>query len=287
MVMDLATAPIRAATSASPTRVLRLAMFVGVAGLVALLAAVGVLVWTFTGVTNEKQQTVSADSAAAPQAIIPDTAEPAPALPAPAQAASLPPGLADLTSPGGAGTAPNAAMPAFTPSGSTPAFTPSGSAPSLELPTVKWPTNDQWLSDVANNVDWSSLFWRSPSGNAATSAIVSAATSTANNAINLVGNSAVDVFEVLLLANLGYYGQPTGNNMIQAPAGALSTLSNIDLPAAPSLDLTKLPPPPPVGLPDMPPPPTLDLTKLPPPPQVGLPKPPKMPSITRMIGLPF
>jgi hypothetical protein len=287
MVMDLA-APIRAVTSAPPARVLRMAMVVGAAGLIALVAAVGVLVWTYTGAKNSNEA-VPADISA--EAIIPKTAEPSPALPAPApppapaQAAGPPPGLEGVTPPGDAGMMQNAPA-AFAPTGSAPnQFSTPG--PSADLPTVKWPTNDNWLPEIANNVDWGRLFWSSPSGGSATNAIIGAATSTANNAVNLIGNSAVDVFNTLLLINSGYYGDRGGSGMLPAPADALSTLAKISLPAPPSLDLTKLPPPPKVGMPRLPPPPSLDLTKLPPPPQVGLPKPPKLPSITKMIGLPF
>jgi hypothetical protein len=287
MVMDLA-APIRAVTSAQPARVLRLAMVVGAAGLIALVAAVGVLVWTYTGAKNPNQ-TVPEDISA--EAVIPRTAEPSPALPAPApspapaQAAGLPPGLEGATPAGDAGMMQNPPA-AFAPTGSAPNQI-STPGPSADLPTVKWPTNDNWLPEIANNVDWGRVFWSSPSGGSATNAIIGAATSTANNAVNLIGNSAVDVFNTLLLINSGYYGDRGGSGLLPAPADALSTLAKISLPALPSLDLTKLPPPPKVGMPQLPPPPSLDLTKLPPPPQVGLPKPPKLPSITKMIGLPF
>jgi hypothetical protein len=305
MVTDLAASPLRAVTSAPPARLLRVAIFIGAAGLVALLAAVGVLVWTYTGVKDSNQQTVRADTAAArPEAVIPHAAAPSPAppAPAPAEAAGLSPGPASPTPSGDAGILQNPAMAAIAPTAPGPVSAP---APSVNLPTVKWPTNDDWLSEIANNVDWPALFWSSPSGRATTGAIISAATSTANNAVNLVGNSAVDVFNTLLLANSGVYGG-RGDNLV--------------LPAAPSLDLTKLPPPPKMGLPELPPPPKVGLPELPPPPKVGLPElppppkvglpelppppkvglpelppppkvelppPPKVPSITKLIGLPF
>jgi hypothetical protein len=285
MVMDLA-APIRAVTAAPPARVLRLAMVVGAAGLIALVAAVGVLVWTYTG-AKDSNQAVPEDISA--EAIIPKTASPAPPAPAPspapAQAAGLPPGLEGATPAGAAGTPQNPTA-ALMPTGPAPRGI-STPGPSADLPTVKWPTNDNWLPEIANNVDWGRVFWSSPSGGSATNAIIGAATSTANNAVNLIGNSAVDVFNTLLLINSGYYGDRGGSGLLPAPADALSTLAKISLPAPPSLDLTKLPTPPKVGTPQLPPPPSLDLTKLPPPPQVGLPKPPKLPSITKMIGLPF
>jgi hypothetical protein len=233
MVMDL-TAPIRAVTSAPPARVLRLAMVVGAAGLIALVAAVGVLVWTYTGAKNSNQQTVPAENSAAPQAIIPDAAEPSPALPAPApspapaQAAGPPPGLEGVTPPGDAGMMQNAPA-AFAPTGSAPNQI-STPGPSADLPTVKWPTNDNWVPEIANNVDWGRVFWSSPSGGSATNAIIGAATSTANNAVNLIGNSAVDVFNTLLLINSGYYGDRGGSGLLPAPADALSTLAKISLP---------------------------------------------------------
>jgi hypothetical protein len=287
MVTDLAASPVRAITSAPPARVLRLAIVIGAAGLVALLSAVGVLVWTYTGVKDSDQQTIPSDISSAREVIVPKTAAPSAAPPAPAppaapaQAAALPPGLGDLTSPGGAAITQNPAA-GFAPTAPRPI---SAAAPSVDLPTIKWPTNNDWATEIARNVDWSRLFWSSPSGNAATGAIIGAATSTANNAINLVGNSAVDVFNTLLLINSGYYDGRGGAGLLQAPVDVLSTLSKISLPAPPSLDLTKLPSP--QGLPQLPPPPNFDPRKLPPPPNLELPKPPKLPSITKMIGLPF
>ena len=63
MVMDL-TEPIPV-IAPPPERVLRLAVLIGGSGVVALLAAVGVLIWTYTGMSKPVSQpeTVTADMA--------------------------------------------------------------------------------------------------------------------------------------------------------------------------------------------------------------------------------
>ena len=115
MVMDL-TEPIPALVL-TPRRLLRLAMFVGASGVAALLVAVGVLVWTYSGLRPDSQeQTVPADMSSKPVAAAPAEAlapEPVPAPvaapPAPAAAPAAGANAEILRNPAMAAIAPTAA----------------------------------------------------------------------------------------------------------------------------------------------------------------------------------
>jgi hypothetical protein len=212
MVMDL-TEPIPA-IAPPPERVLRLAIYVGITGVVALLVAVGVLIWTITGVSEPASQavTVPADivskpAAAAPAAVLVPEPAPAPApasAPAPAAAASAPAANA---------AAPNREI-LQNPTMAAIAPTSPGSVPTVTVPTVAWPNGE------VPNVDWNAVgdlglqnlaagwLWQNSGADATTSAVIGAATSLGNNAVNFVGNNAFNLLNTLILANAGFYGGP-------------------------------------------------------------------------------
>jgi hypothetical protein len=217
--MDL-TEPIPAYApplSPSPERLLRLAIVVGIAGVIALLVAVIVLVWTVTGVSTpvvSQQAPIPADIESKPVPAAPAAAlvpEPAPA-PAPAPAAA--PVAAPAAAPAASAAGPNSeilqnpAMAAIAPTAPAPV---SDSAPTAALPTVTWPSGD------VNGLDWNDLnsnlqnaaasyLWQNSGADATTGAIVGAGTAIGTTALNIVGNNAGNLVNTLILANLGYYG---------------------------------------------------------------------------------
>jgi hypothetical protein len=280
---------------ASPARVMRVAVFVGISGLASLLVAVGVLVWTFTGANRPTSQAdrlaigdVSAPTMEPAKVVVPEPAPapvPTPAAPvAPAPPAAVP---AAAPSPSSVGTnseiLKNPALAAIAPT-AQPSY--SGSGSNAGVPGLSWPNGN------VPNVDWNSvgnslglqngalpaLIWARGGGGAATSAIISAAVSVGNNAFNFVGNNAFDVLNTLILANSGVYG---GGNPATSAVNTLTRLPSVGLPQLPAPPRVGLPAPPKVGLPRLPAPPKIG------PPKIGLPAPPKVPSVTRMIGLPF
>ncbi|MDT5286141.1 MAG: hypothetical protein QOF88_1030, partial [Mycobacterium sp.] len=212
MVMDL-TEPIPAYApplSPSPERLLRLAIIVGIAGVIALLVAVIVLIWTVTGVSApvvSQQAAIPADIESKPVPAAPAAAlvpEPAPA-PAPAPAA------APVAAPAASAAGPNSeilqnpAMAAIAPTAPAPV---SDSAPTAALPTVTWPSGD------VNGLDWNDLnsnlqnaaasyLWQNSGADATTGAIVGAGTAIGTTALNIVGNNAGNLVNTLILANLG------------------------------------------------------------------------------------
>lgn len=306
MVMDL-TEPIPAiapSASLSPERLLKLAIVVGTAGVVALIVAVIVLVWTVTGVSAPvvSQQAAMPDvqskpiPAAPAGALVPDpapapvaeTAAPAPAAPAPAAA----PASAPITT--SAGTAgsnsdilSNPAMAAIAPTAPAPAS--AAAAPTVTLPTVTLPEGD------ANGLNWDDLnsnlqnaaasyLWQNSGADATTGAIVGAGTAIGTTALSIVGNNAGNLVNTLILANLGYYGTPnfTGNlvNSALAAPAALSQIG-VGVPSVPSLGVPSLGVPNSIGIPGTP-----IGTQIGPPqlPQIG---PPQLPSLPRPgIGIP-
>ena len=222
MVMDL-TEPIPAiapSLSPSPERLLKLAIVVGTAGVIALIVAVIVLVWTVTGVSApvvSQQTAMPADveskpiPAAPAAALVPEPA-PAPAetlAPAAAPAPEAAPAAAPAAGPNSEILG-NPAMAAIAPTAPAPA---SDVTPTVALPTVSWPNAD------VNGLDWNDLnsnlqnaaasyLWQNSGADATTGAIVGAGTAIGNTPLSIVGNNAGNLVNTLILANLGYYGRP-------------------------------------------------------------------------------
>ena len=270
MAMDL-TEPIPALVM-TPTRLLRLAMLVAASGVAALLVAVGVLVWTYSGLRpDSQQQTVPADMSSKPVAAAPAEAlAPAPvpapvaAPPAPAPAAAPAAGANAeiLRNPAMAAIAPTAA----TGSSSTPVSSggsgpgiPTVRLPGSSVPTVDWNAAGQSLG--LQNVNLPALLWASGAGGGGgvpTGAIIGSATAIGTS----VGNNAFDLLNTLILANSGFYGgRPTtsipgvglpGPGQVAAALAAVPSVGLPKLPAAPQIGLPKLPPPPKIGVPKLP-----------------------------------
>jgi hypothetical protein len=217
--MDL-TEPIPA-IAPPPESVLRLAVLVGVSGVVALLAAVGVLIWTYTGMSRPASQpeTVTADMASKPIAAAP----------------------AGVLAPNPAPTAPSSV--------SAPA-----SAPTMTVPTVAWPNgevpNVDWNAVGSTlglqNLDWTGLFWANSGADATTSAVIGAATSIGNDAVNFMGNNAFNLLNTLILANSGYYGRgpslpglglPDPQQAVTALAASAAVIPQIGPPQLPGVGI--------------------------------------------------
>ncbi|MDT5190598.1 MAG: hypothetical protein QOI28_2849 [Mycobacterium sp.] len=291
MVMDL-TEPIPAYApplSPSPERLLRLAIIVGIAGVIALLVAVIVLIWTVTGVSApvvSQQAAIPADIESKPVPAAPAAAlvpEPAPA-PAPAPVAA--PAAAPAAAGANSEILQNPAMAAIAPTAPAPV---SDSAPTVALPTVTWPSGD------VNGLDWNDLnsnlqnaaasyLWQNSGADATTGAIVGAGTAIGTTALNIVGNNAGNLVNTLILANLGYYGSPnaTGNlvNTALAVPAAVSQIG-VGVPSVPSLGVPSLGVPTSIGIPGTP-----IGTQIGPPqlPQIGPPQLPSLPGVG--IGIP-
>jgi hypothetical protein len=268
MILDR-TEPIPA-IALPPTRLLRVAMFVGISGVVALLAAVAVLIWTITGVSQPAAQrdTIRADIAALPAVAAPAGALQPAAVPAPA------PAPAPVAEP----LAPPAAVPAANAAGANPgllqnptmaAIAPTAPSSSGSVPTIDWPNatvpNVNW-NDLNSNLQnaAASYLWQNSGADATTGAIIGAATSIGNNAFNFVGNNTFDLITTLILANAGFYG--SNGSGVGVPG--LDQVAALSVPALPQLGLPKLPAPPQIGLPQLPPPPQIGMPKLPPPPKL-------------------
>jgi hypothetical protein len=249
MVMDL-TEPIPAISpslSQSPERLLKLAIIVGTAGVMALIVAVIVLVWTVTGVSApvvSQQASMPADIAvkqpvpAAPAAAL--VPEPAPA---PAPAETLAPAAPAAAPAAGSNSEilGNPAMAAIAPTAPAPA---SDVAPTVNLPTVTLPNGD------LNGLDWNDLnsnlqnaaasyLWQNSGADATTGAIVGAVSGIGNNALGIVGNNAGNLVTTLILANLGYYGSPGGPGTVQRVMAVPAALSQLGV-GVPSLGVPSL-----------------------------------------------
>jgi hypothetical protein len=278
MVTDL-TEPIPALVL-TPRRLLRIAMFVGASGVAALLVAVGVLVWTYSGLTrSDSQQTVPADSSSKPVAAAPAgavTPEPAapvaapPPAPAPAAAPATGANAEILRNPAMAAIAPTAATGSssapVSSSGTGGSAIPTVSLPNSSVPTVDW--NSVGSSLGLQNLNWAGLLFQGSGADATTGAAIGAATAIGNNAINLVANNGISVLNTLILANSGFYGRPTGVPGIGLPGlpdptqavTALATTAAV----LPQIGLPSLPAPPQLGLPGV----GVGLPSLPPPPHL-------------------
>jgi hypothetical protein len=281
MAMDL-TEPIPALVM-TPTRLLRLAMLVAASGVAALLVAVGVLVWTYSGLRpDSQQQTVPADMsskpvAAAPaQALAPESV-PAPvaappAAPAPAAAPATGANAEILRNPAMAAIAPTAARgsssaPVST-SGPGPAI-PTVSSPNGSVPTVDWNSVGSTLG--LQNLNWAGLLFQGSGADATTGAAIGAATAIGNNALSLVANNGVNVLNTLILANSGFYGRGSGLPGVGLPGVGLPGLPDpqqavtalaTSAAVMPQIGLPSLPAPPQIGLPG------IGLPSLPPPPHL-------------------
>jgi hypothetical protein len=280
MVMDL-TEPIPAISPSrwpSPERLLKLAIVVGTAGVIALIVAVIVLVWTVSGVSApvvSQQASMPADIAvkqpvpAAPAAAL--VPEPAPA---PAPAETLAPAAPAAAPAAGSNSEilGNPAMAAIAPTAPAPA---SDVAPTVNLPTVTLPNGD------LNGLDWNDLnsnlqnaaasyLWQNSGADATTGAIVGAVSGIGNNALGIVGNNAGNLVTTLILANLGFYG--TTNPLYGQMGNALSQIG-VGVPSVPSLGVPSLSTS--IGIPGTP-----IGTQIGPPqlPQIG---PPQLPSLPR------
>ncbi len=307
------TEPISTAADEAPTKLMqRPAVMAGAsAGLGAVIAAIVVLVWSFSSGPQSTEKELNPDSAASPAqpaALTP----PEPSSP-PADTGGLPAGLpAGLTDQGQGG------LPAGLPSGllqqgaatGSPltAFTPrpsvlsggGGSSAALPaLPQLPAAPDLQTVMDTAAPYLWPALAPSIVSGDAITGLVGSiggwvtaAGVATANNATTLLSN-------LILAAAVNQGGNPLG--VITQASQGVASLANVpslpglpglptpeqafNLPAQlavnlPALDaLSKLPAPQ-IGLPQMPPPPPIGLPQFPVGmPQIGLPQPPP-------IGLP-
>jgi hypothetical protein len=268
MVMDV-TEPIPALVL-TPRRLLRLAMFVGASGVAALLVAVGVLVWTYAGLTRpDSQATVPADASSKPVAAAP--AEALAPEPAPAPAAGQP--TAPAAAPAGANAEilRNPAMAAIAPTAATGSSSApvSSSSPTSGIPTVRLPGSSvptvDWnaagRSLGLQSVNWPALLWASGAGGGGgvpTGAIIGSATAIGTS----VGNNAFDLLNTLILANSGFYGgRPStsipgvglpGPEQVAAALGAVPSVGLPKLPGAPGIGLPKLPAPPKIGPPRLP-----------------------------------
>jgi hypothetical protein len=298
--MDL-TEPIPAIApsySPSPERLLKLAIVVGTAGVIALIVAVIVLVWTITGVSEpavSRQASTPADVESSPipaapaAALVPDPA------PAPAPAATLAPAAAPApeAAPAAAPAAgsnseilSNPAMAAIAPTAPAPA---SDVTPTVNLPTVTLPNGD------LNGLDWNDLnsnlqnaaasyLWQNSGADATTGALVGVASGIGSTALGIVGNNAGNLVNTLILANLGYYGTPNpGGGILNAALGAPAALSQlgVGVPSLPSVGVPSLGVPNSIGIPGTP-----IGTQIGPPqlPQIG---PPQLPGLPRPgIGIP-
>jgi hypothetical protein len=292
--MDL-TEPIPAiapSVSPSPERLLKLAIVVGTAGVIALIVAVIVLVLTVTGVSGpvvSQQAAMPADESkpipAAPAAAL--VPEPAPA-PAPAATLAPAPEAAPAAAPAAdAGTnseiLSNPAMAAIAPTAPAPA---SDVTPTVNLPTVTLPNGD------ANGLDWDDLnnnlqnaaaqyLWQNSGADATTGALVGVGSGLASTALGVVGNNAGNLVNTLILAQLGYYGTPNpGGGILNAALSAPAAISQLGV-GVPSVGVPSLGVPNSIGIPGTP-----IGTQIGPPqlPQIG---PPQLPSLPRPgIGIP-
>ncbi|MCU1696517.1 MAG: hypothetical protein JWR34_2580 [Mycobacterium sp.] len=288
MVMDQ-TEPIPAISPSlapSPERLLKLAIIVGTAGVMALIVAVIVLVWTVTGVSApvvSQQAAMPADIAvkqpipAAPAAAL--VPEPAPA---PAPAETLAPEAAPAAAPAAGPNSEilgNPAMAAIAPTAPAPA---SDVTPTVNLPTVTLPNGDlnglNW-NDLNSNLQnaAASYLWQNSGADATTGAIVGAVSGIGNNALSIVGNNAGNLVTTLILANLGYYGTPgvggvTGSDFASKVMAAPAALSQLGV-GVPSVGVPSLSTS--IGIPGTP-----IGTQIGPPqlPQIG---PPQLPSLPR------
>ena len=296
------TEPISTAAEESPSRWFqRPAVLAGSsAGLGAVMAAIVVLVWSFSSGPQSVQEKPSSASDPAPAiaAPAPPIESPKPAIPS--GLPGMPGGLTGSGAPGGSGAIDPAAL--FSSSAGTSSGGGSVSAPALpKLPELPKPPNAQQVLDAVapytqQVFGWNGLGGELVSANAITGLIgdiggwvTAAGVATANNTTELLAalivaggipglNAQTASFEALMgiPQALGNLPSPV---QLPNPADALGDVAktlSVSLPALEALgDLPSAQ----FGLPQLPPPPPIGMPKLPPPPPIGLPKPPP-------IGLP-
>jgi hypothetical protein len=306
-VTDAVTEPLSTIADEAPTKWMqRPAVMAGAsAGLGAVVAAIVVLVWSFSSGPQSVQEQSAPESAKAPvpaQPIaLPTTEAPAPADALPGGLPAGIPGLTDQAQgqgglPAGVpagllqqGAATGSPLAAFTP---RPSVISGGGGSSAALPALPQLPAAPDLQTVLDTVTPYVLPALGPSivsgdaiaglvgnvGGWATAAVVA----TANNTTTLLGN--------LIMAS-AYAGRSPLDTLVQASQGVASLTSLPGLPTpgqafnlsglealsklpAPQIGLPQLPPPPPIGLPQFP----IGM------PQIGLPQPP--PIGLPQIGLP-
>ena len=312
------TEPISTVADEAPTKWMqRPAVMAGAsAGLGAVVAAIVVLVWSFSSGPQSVEKELKPDSAASPATAQPAALTPPEPPAPPADAGGLPAGLpAGLTEQGGlpAGlptglTQQNAAtanpLAAFTPRPSVVSGGGGSSAALPALPQLPAAPDLQTVLDTTAPYLLPALAPSMVSGDAiagllgniggwATAAVVATANNTTTLLGNLImasayaGNSPLDTLVqasqgVASLANLpGLPGLPTPEQALGLPtqlAVSLPALDALSKLPAPQIGLPQLPPPPPIGLPQFP----IGMPQLPPPPPIGMPQLPPPPS----IGLP-
>jgi hypothetical protein len=297
----------------------RTPMLIASAALGAVLAAIVVLVWSYSSgpqSTNFEQSDVASPSepASPPAELLPDPAEsglpglsdglPAGLIPGGATGDTNPMDMASMfksasTSSGGAAVGPAYSLPA------PPAFPPPPEMATVMEALAPF-AGSALLPEIVSADAIAGIF--TAAGGWATAAGVA----TANNATVLLSNlilanaingggqypflggipntNPLDVLAsafqgVTSLGNLPAVGLPP----LPAPDQALSGLSSALAVSVPALDqLGKLSfpqfPAPPIGMPQLPPPPPIGMPQLPPPPPIGLPPPPPLGLLT--LGLP-
>ena len=249
MVMDL-TEPIPALVM-TPTRLLRLAMLVAASGVAALLVAVGVLVWTYSGLQagfaaadRTRRHVVEArcgrtgGSACTRARSRPGGG--ARRLPLPPQ---HPPPVPMRRSCGTRPWPPSPRPPRLgrprppcRPRVPVPGI-PTVRLPGSSVPTVDWNAAGQSLG--LQNLNVPALLWASGAGGGGgvpTGAIIGSATAIGTS----VGNNAFDLLNTLILANSGFYG---GRPTTSIPGVGLPGPGQVAaaLAAVPSVGLPKLP----------------------------------------------
>ena len=268
MAMDL-TEPIPALVL-TPTRLLRLALFVAASGVAALLVAVGVLVWTYSGLRpDSQQQTVPADMSSKPVAAAPAEAlapEPVPGPVAAPPAPALHPPPVPTRRSCGTRRWPRSPRPPRQgrPRPRCRAGVPARPFRRSACPAAACRPSTGIRRPIARTAErqLAGLFWASGSGGgggAPTGATIGSAT-----AIGTLSWATThsDLLNTLILANSGFYGgRPT------------TSIPGVGLPGPATVARQLLPRPPSVGLPKLPAAPQLGLPKLPPPPR-SLPPPP-------------
>ena len=272
------------------------------AGLGAVMAAIVVLVWSFSSGPQSVDEKPSSASDSAPAIAAPAPAPieaPKPALPG--GLPGLPGGLTGSDAPGGSGAIDPAAL--FSSSAGTSSGGGSVSAPALpKLPELPPPPNAQQVLDAvapytSQALGLNGLGGSIVSANAITALIgdiggwvTAAGVSTANNATELLAalivagavpglpNQASANFEALMGVPQALSNLPSPV-ALPTPADALGDVAKTLSVSLPALDALGNLPSAQFGLPQLPPPPPIGMPKLPPPPPIGLPKPPP-------IGLP-
>lgn len=304
------TEPISTVADEAPTKWMRRpAVMAGAsAGLGAVVAAIVVLVWSFSSGPQSAEKELKPDSAASPATAAPAALTPPEPTAQPADAAGLPAGLTDQGQGGlptgllQQGAATGSPLAALTP---RPSVISGGDGSSAALPQLPAAPDLETVLDTAAPYLWPALAPSIVSGDAITGLVgsiggwvTSAGVATVSNATTLLASliEAAAISQdgdplgviteasqgVASLANLsGLPGLPTPEQAFNLPAQLAVSLPALDalskLPA-PQIGLPQLPQAPSIGLPQfgmpqigLPQPPPIGLPQLP---SIGLPPPP-------------